>query len=258
MSPKASRPAGSSARRATSRSSGFHIMVKTRYRPQWLWSTFEHVDNVPPAGEGEAREPDARDAGAPYSYFDPSQPDRRLPLLGSPETEPISMSNPPKLDPDADAGDAPPSRSSVDHGDEPGLLGSAGDQGHSLGALHARRQPVADRSRSGRAAERRPLLPRPHRRSEHAARKLSVRRTPRPRTRRTSPTRRWRPICRTRRRAACPATPASPTRADAISPASLPRCIDAPQEPVEQAYRTGIVGTIVSRQAGCRRPCGGE
>ncbi len=79
---------------------GFHIMVKTHYRPQWLWSTFEQVDNVPPAGEGEAREPDARDAGAPYSYFDPSHPDRKLPLLGSPETEPISMSNPPKADPE--------------------------------------------------------------------------------------------------------------------------------------------------------------
>ena len=78
---------------------GLHIMIKTHYRPQWLWSTFEHVDNVPPAGEGEEREPDARDAGAPYSYFNPSQPDRRLPLLGSPETEPISMSNPPKVDP---------------------------------------------------------------------------------------------------------------------------------------------------------------
>ncbi len=78
---------------------GFHIMIKTRYRPQWLWSTFEHVDNVPPAGEGEAREPDARDAGAPYSYYDASQPDRKLPLLGTPETQPISMSNPPKLDP---------------------------------------------------------------------------------------------------------------------------------------------------------------
>ena len=64
---------------------GFHIMIKTRYRPQWLWSTFEHVDNVPPAGEGDAREPDAKDAGAPYSYCDASQPDRKLPLLGSPE-----------------------------------------------------------------------------------------------------------------------------------------------------------------------------
>ena len=32
---------------------------------------------MPPVGEGEAREPDAKDAGAPYSYYDPSLPDRR-------------------------------------------------------------------------------------------------------------------------------------------------------------------------------------
>ncbi len=79
---------------------GMHIMVKTRYRPQWLWGTFEHVDNVPPAGEGEAREPDARDAGAPYSFFDQTAPDRRLPLLGTPEAEPISLANLPRLDPE--------------------------------------------------------------------------------------------------------------------------------------------------------------
>jgi len=78
---------------------GLHIMIKTLYRPQWLWSTFEHVDNVPPAGEGEAREPDARDAGAPYSYYDPSQPDRPLPLLGSPEGLPVSANHPPARDP---------------------------------------------------------------------------------------------------------------------------------------------------------------
>jgi hypothetical protein len=78
---------------------GLHIMIKTLYRPQWLWSTFEHVDNVPPAGEGEAREPDAKDASAPYSYYDPSQPDSRLPLLGSPESLPVSLSHPPELDP---------------------------------------------------------------------------------------------------------------------------------------------------------------
>jgi hypothetical protein len=78
---------------------GLHIMIKTRYRPQWLWSTFEHVDNVPPVGEGEAREPDAKDAETPFSFFDPSQPDRRLPLLGSPESLPITASNPPKVDP---------------------------------------------------------------------------------------------------------------------------------------------------------------
>lgn len=31
---------------------GLHIVQKTPNRPQWVWSTFEHVDNVPP-GRGE-------------------------------------------------------------------------------------------------------------------------------------------------------------------------------------------------------------
>lgn len=29
---------------------GLHIVQKTRTRPQWIWSSFEHVDNVPPPG----------------------------------------------------------------------------------------------------------------------------------------------------------------------------------------------------------------
>ena len=79
---------------------GLHIVIKTKYRPQGIWSTFEHVDNVPPAGEGEAREPDAKDAGAPYSFFDPSKPDRGLwPPFGAPDTLPVSLDNPPKIDP---------------------------------------------------------------------------------------------------------------------------------------------------------------
>lgn len=31
---------------------GLHIVSKTPSRPQWIWSTFEHVDNVPPAQPG--------------------------------------------------------------------------------------------------------------------------------------------------------------------------------------------------------------
>ena len=78
---------------------GLHIAIKTRYRPQWIWSTFEHVDNVPPAGKGDAREPDAKDAGFPYSYFDPSRPGLSLPPLDSPESDPVSLDNPPRIDP---------------------------------------------------------------------------------------------------------------------------------------------------------------
>ena len=78
---------------------GFHIVVKTEYRPQWIWSSFEHVDNVPPIGMGEAREPDANDAHMPYSYNDPTKPQYLAPSLKSPLGNAVSTSNPPKHDP---------------------------------------------------------------------------------------------------------------------------------------------------------------
>ena len=79
---------------------GLHIVIRTKYRPQGLWSTFEHVDNVPPAGVGEAREPDAKEAGAPYSYFDASKPDLGLwPPFGAPDTLPVNIDHPPRIDP---------------------------------------------------------------------------------------------------------------------------------------------------------------
>jgi hypothetical protein len=80
---------------------GLHIAVKTRYRPQWIWSSFEHVDNVPPVGAGAAREPDARSRSAPYSYNDPAGASPLLPP--SPEAvapRPVSSADPPARDPE--------------------------------------------------------------------------------------------------------------------------------------------------------------
>jgi hypothetical protein len=76
---------------------GLHIVIRTPSRPQGIWATFEHVDNVPPA---VPTEPDARDAGAPYSYFDASKPKRLWPKFGSPGTLPVSRNRPPKIDPE--------------------------------------------------------------------------------------------------------------------------------------------------------------
>jgi hypothetical protein len=77
---------------------GLHIVIRTKHRPQGLWATFEHVDNVPPASAGE---PDARDAGAPYSYFDASKPTLGLwPQYRSPGTFPVSIDQPPRIDPE--------------------------------------------------------------------------------------------------------------------------------------------------------------
>jgi hypothetical protein len=78
---------------------GLHIVTRTTRRPQGIWATFEHVDNVPPAGVGEGREPDARDAGVPYSYFDTSKPKRVWPKFGSPDALPVNLDRPPKIDP---------------------------------------------------------------------------------------------------------------------------------------------------------------
>lgn len=74
---------------------GLHIVIKTTYRPQWIWSSFEQVDNVPPVGKGAARAPDAKDAHVPYAYNDPARPQR----LAAHPLPPLSARNPPKLDP---------------------------------------------------------------------------------------------------------------------------------------------------------------
>lgn len=44
---------------------GFHIAHKTQSRPQWIWSTFEHIDNAPVQGESIP-------AGAQYSFYQPN------------------------------------------------------------------------------------------------------------------------------------------------------------------------------------------
>jgi hypothetical protein len=74
---------------------GLHIVIKTKLRPQWIWSSFEHIDNVPPKSD----EPDAKNVPVPYS-FNSGQPPAGLfpPANQRPKT--ISDSNPPNPNPD--------------------------------------------------------------------------------------------------------------------------------------------------------------
>lgn len=72
---------------------GFHIVIKTKLRPQWIWSSFEHIDNVPPKSD----EPDAKTVPAPYSYNSGMPPMQLVPTL-SPRA--ISAANPPSPSPD--------------------------------------------------------------------------------------------------------------------------------------------------------------
>ena len=123
---------------------GLHIAIKTLSRPQWVWSTFEHVDNVPPAGAGEAREPDAKDAGRPYAYFNPSRPGRLWPPFGSADAEPVDWTNPPRS-----IRRQCKSCGAIRSHAETMTMNRAywalpGNQGNGLGALHARRGPMAD------------------------------------------------------------------------------------------------------------------
>jgi hypothetical protein len=64
---------------------GLHIVQKTAMRPQWVWSSFEQIDNVPEPGVTPS-------PGRLYSFNDPSKPQ-----VLSPATAPlpISKTNPP-------------------------------------------------------------------------------------------------------------------------------------------------------------------
>jgi hypothetical protein len=69
---------------------GFHIVTKTPERPQWIWSSFEHVDNVP--GVTDRPTP----AAVPLSFNDPNKPQ----ALNPPRMPPsISATNPPVASP---------------------------------------------------------------------------------------------------------------------------------------------------------------
>jgi hypothetical protein len=47
---------------------GFHIAHKTPTRPQWVWSTFEHVDNAPDDGEKNLKDS--------YTFNNPKKPQK--------------------------------------------------------------------------------------------------------------------------------------------------------------------------------------
>jgi hypothetical protein len=53
---------------------GLHIVQKTPSRPQWIWTTFEQVDNVPPAAQGSPAPPFTFNSGSgtPMPSSDPN------------------------------------------------------------------------------------------------------------------------------------------------------------------------------------------
>ena len=55
---------------------GFHIVQKTPLRPQWVWSSFEHVDNVPDPSDPHAGASFSYNTNKPPQTLDPSDPRR--------------------------------------------------------------------------------------------------------------------------------------------------------------------------------------
>lgn len=68
---------------------GLHIGHKTQASPQWIWSTFEHVDNAPVQGEVLA-------AGAQYNYFQPDCDDCNA--VNTPPPQPWNIDEEPLSD----------------------------------------------------------------------------------------------------------------------------------------------------------------
>lgn len=48
---------------------GFHVGHKTRFAPQWVWTTFEHVSNAP-----DEKDVAAKTLKPPYSFYNPDCP----------------------------------------------------------------------------------------------------------------------------------------------------------------------------------------
>jgi hypothetical protein len=58
---------------------GFHIVHKTTSRLQWIWTSFEHVDNVP-----DQQEIDTHNLKTSYNFYDPSCGPAKCPVNGTP------------------------------------------------------------------------------------------------------------------------------------------------------------------------------
>ena len=58
---------------------GFHVGHKTKSRLQWIWTSFEHVDNVP-----EQKEVDARNLKTAYNFYDPACEAGKCPVNATP------------------------------------------------------------------------------------------------------------------------------------------------------------------------------
>ncbi len=59
---------------------GFHVGHKTQFAPQWVWTTFEHVGNVPDQADAAAH----RNLLARYNFYDPACDTTKCPVNQTP------------------------------------------------------------------------------------------------------------------------------------------------------------------------------
>jgi len=69
---------------------GLHIAHKTSSMPQWVWATFEHVDNAPDKNEVRGNQ-----LKASYAFYNPACDTSRCPPNQTPTPDPPSPSDPP-------------------------------------------------------------------------------------------------------------------------------------------------------------------
>jgi hypothetical protein len=74
-------PAERACLKATLGLVGFHAVHKTANRPQWIWTSFEHVDNAPEQSDVDAG---LNHLGRRYNFFDPSCDRAKCPLNETP------------------------------------------------------------------------------------------------------------------------------------------------------------------------------
>jgi hypothetical protein len=70
---------GQNCRRARVGLVGLHIVYKTKSRPQWIWATFEHVDNVPGPNPESGRRLTFHDGDVSHHMTDRPEPDFQIP-----------------------------------------------------------------------------------------------------------------------------------------------------------------------------------
>jgi hypothetical protein len=74
---------GQKCRRAWVGLVGLHIVYKTKSRPQWIWATFEHVDNVPGANLESGRRFTFHDGDVSHHMTDGPEDDYKIPPTGN-------------------------------------------------------------------------------------------------------------------------------------------------------------------------------